>query len=293
MELRNVVLVGGGHSNVQVLKILATELKKADRIKIILISEYQYAWYSGMMPGAISGLYKPEEAQMDLAALAQWAKAEFVQARMIGLDIDRRLVLLDGDKQSVYYDYLSVNIGSVTRDTTVIPGVSEFAVATRPISELVNKIERFEQEHEKFDHVPHVVIVGAGAAGVELAFAFNARFRERYGDVAVTLVSAVEKIGHAEMGHWVSRNIRHSLREKRIAVYQGKCVNVSKTHVTLESNETRDLRYDLLVWATGAAAPTVLKNTGLQLGTCCNQRHREGLALFSNGLLQTTGDTYS
>lgn len=95
------------------------------------------------------------------------------------------------------------------------------------------------------------------------------------------------------MGHWVSRNIRHSLREKRIAVYQGKCVNVSKTHVTLESNETRDLRYDLLVWATGAAAPTVLKNTGLQLGTCCNQRHREGLALFSNGLLQTTGDTYS
>jgi NADH dehydrogenase FAD-containing subunit len=43
------------------------------------------------------------------------AKAEFVQARMIGLDVDRRLVLLDGDKQSIYYDYLSVNIGSVTR----------------------------------------------------------------------------------------------------------------------------------------------------------------------------------
>lgn len=37
----------------------------------------------------------------------------------------------------------------------------------------MNKIERFEQEHEKFDHVPHVVIVGAGAAGVELAFAFK------------------------------------------------------------------------------------------------------------------------
>lgn len=38
MELRTVVLVGGGHSNVQVLKILATQLKKADRVKIILIS---------------------------------------------------------------------------------------------------------------------------------------------------------------------------------------------------------------------------------------------------------------
>lgn len=38
MELRNVVLVGGGHSNVQVLKIIATELKKADRVKLILVS---------------------------------------------------------------------------------------------------------------------------------------------------------------------------------------------------------------------------------------------------------------
>ncbi len=88
--------------------------------------------------------------------------------------------------------------------------------------------------------------------------------------MAVTLISAVEKIGHTEMGHWVSRNIHHSLKEKRIAVYQGKCVKVTKTHVTLEANETRDLPYDLLVWATGAEAPDVLKNTGLQLGTCYN-----------------------
>lgn len=55
----------------------------------------------------------------------------------------------------------------------MVPGVSEFAIPTRPISELVSKIERFEHEHERFDHVPHVVIVGAGAAGVELAFAFK------------------------------------------------------------------------------------------------------------------------
>jgi len=38
MELRNVVLVGGGHCNVQVLKILATELKNTDKVKITLIS---------------------------------------------------------------------------------------------------------------------------------------------------------------------------------------------------------------------------------------------------------------
>ncbi len=54
-----------------------------------------------------------------------------------------------------------------------MPGVNEYAIATRPISELVSKIERFELEHEKFDHVPHVIVVGAGAAGVELAFAFK------------------------------------------------------------------------------------------------------------------------
>lgn len=87
----------------------------------------------------------------------------------------------------------------------------------------------------------------------------------------MTLVSAAEKIGHADMGHWVSRNIHHSLKEKRIAVYQGKCVNVTKSHVTLESNETVDLPYDLLVWATGAEASSVLRNTGLQLGMIHNK----------------------
>lgn len=56
-----VVLVGGGHSNVQVLVKLATELRKRDRCRITLISDYPYAFYSGMLPGCVAQLYQVED----------------------------------------------------------------------------------------------------------------------------------------------------------------------------------------------------------------------------------------
>jgi NADH dehydrogenase FAD-containing subunit len=65
---------------------------------------------------------------------------------------------------------------------------ARFSVATRPISELLWKIERFEANFEKEINCqnipsvtdslqkmryPRVVVIGAGAAGIELAFAFQ------------------------------------------------------------------------------------------------------------------------
>jgi len=51
------VLVGGGHANVQVLKILATSLSASERVRITLLSDYDRAFYSGMIPGCVAGLY--------------------------------------------------------------------------------------------------------------------------------------------------------------------------------------------------------------------------------------------
>jgi selenide,water dikinase len=69
---RSVVLIGGGHSHVQVLKILASEIHKCEGVRVTLISDNPVAWYSGMLPACIAGLYKPKELQIDLQALAHW-----------------------------------------------------------------------------------------------------------------------------------------------------------------------------------------------------------------------------
>jgi NADH dehydrogenase FAD-containing subunit len=53
-----VVCVGGGHCNVQVLKTLKQLLPAT--AKLTLITDNGLAFYSGMLPGAVSKLYTPE-----------------------------------------------------------------------------------------------------------------------------------------------------------------------------------------------------------------------------------------
>jgi NADH dehydrogenase FAD-containing subunit len=52
MQKTRVVCVGGGHCNVQVLK----QLKKIlpDTAKLTLVTDAPRAFYSGMLPGAVS-----------------------------------------------------------------------------------------------------------------------------------------------------------------------------------------------------------------------------------------------
>jgi hypothetical protein len=69
------------------------------------------------------------------------ANAEFIQARMIGLDLDKKLVLLDNEKQPVYYDYLSINIGSVTK--VYILNIALIEISYLYISSWIDEIDEY------------------------------------------------------------------------------------------------------------------------------------------------------
>jgi selenide,water dikinase len=124
MERRcHIVLVGGGHCNVQVMVKLATELKKRDACRITMVSDYPFAYYSGMLPACVAHLYEVEgfhlriflivDIRMDLVSLCGWCKANWVQGKMIGLDRESKQVILEG-QDPVPYDILSIDIGSRT-----------------------------------------------------------------------------------------------------------------------------------------------------------------------------------
>lgn len=68
-----VVLVGGGHANVQVIKHLAQHfVVESQGLHLTLLSDQPTAWYSGMMPGCISGRYHADRLQINLQELADW-----------------------------------------------------------------------------------------------------------------------------------------------------------------------------------------------------------------------------
>jgi NADH dehydrogenase FAD-containing subunit len=54
-KLKNIVLIGGGHCNCQVLKMIKRDLKAMNiKAKMTLVTEAPLSYYSGMLPGASS-----------------------------------------------------------------------------------------------------------------------------------------------------------------------------------------------------------------------------------------------
>ncbi|CAM9237830.1 unnamed protein product [Chrysoparadoxa australica] len=82
--VKELVLIGGGHSHVHVLRMLG--MKPIEGLQITLITRDVMTPYSGMIPGHIAGHYTREECHIDLRKLANFCNARLVHGSATGLD---------------------------------------------------------------------------------------------------------------------------------------------------------------------------------------------------------------
>ena len=83
--VQDLVLLGGGHSHVEVLRSFGA--KPLPGVRLTLVTRDLQAPYSGMLPGYISGHYSFQECHINLGRLAGFARATLVHAEACGLDI--------------------------------------------------------------------------------------------------------------------------------------------------------------------------------------------------------------
>lgn len=139
-------------------------------------------------------LYKDEDIQVQLEPLAKWCRADYVEKRVKEIRGESKLIIFEDDS-SLAYDILAVNVGSRTRGANDIPGVNDYSLTTRPINDLLGKIQNKENSLIASKIVPRVAVCGAGAAGIELSFAFKRRWSDLFGqDIKVTLISSEDDI---------------------------------------------------------------------------------------------------
>ncbi len=247
------MLLGGGHAHVHVLSALARE--PLPGAQVTLVSPFPRQVYSGMVPGLVAGHYTMDDCVIPLSPLAAAAKARFIQSAAIDVDASARTVRL-GNGQLLHYDALSVDTGPVM-DRDAIPGAREHGLFVRPIEEFVlawDELFALTQQQ-----ILSVVVIGGGAAGVELALALQYRLGER---ARVSLVTG----GPAPLASHPRRVQARALRALKhfgVTVLEDSCTAVSGNHVQL--GRGMRLECDAPVLALGASAPAWLRGSGLAL----------------------------
>jgi len=162
-----VVLVGAGHAHLHSLKNAGLLIRQ--RSEVIVIGPDQYHYYSGMGPGMLSGIYKPDDVRVDVQRLAFTSGARFIKGRVVGIDPRRQSLHLD-NAEKIPYDIASFNVGSsVPMD--LVKGAEKEAYPIKPIINLVALKQTILSQIKR--SIPRILIIGTGPAVVEIAVIYS------------------------------------------------------------------------------------------------------------------------
>ena len=251
--MKQLLLLGGGHAHLQVLRALATE--PLPGAEVTLVTPHPRLTYSGMVPGFVAGHYTLEQCCVPLAPMAERAGARLLQAAASGIDTASRTVAL-ADGRTVPYDVLSLDTGASV-DRAAIPGAREHGLFVRPIEAFTALWERLRELAER--RALCVVVVGGGAAGVELALAMHHRLGDR------SRVSLVTGGGPPVPSHPVAvqQRVIAALKRRNVTLLEDVCVELTAEHVVLGRGAR--VACDAAVLALPAVAPAWLRDSGLAL----------------------------
>lgn len=258
--MKRLLLLGGGHTHVEVIRRFAFEPPSAT--EIILVSPDRHTAYSGMLPGYVAGQYGFYDCHIDLARLCRAGRVTFIRAAATRLDAGMRRV--ECDSGNAYpYDLVSIDVGS-TQPTHMIPGASAHARPVKPVAHFIESWDRFRATARANPAPRRVALVGGGAAGVELALAMQHRLaRDKL--AASTEIHLVTDSPEILPGH--SRRVRRIfetvMRQRNIVLHSG--TRVIRVEPGVLHHERAMLRAELIVLANGAAAPAWLHGSGLDL----------------------------
>lgn len=256
----DLVLVGAGHAHVHVLKMLA--MNPIQGVRVTLVVPDLHTPYSGMLPGFVSGRYTFEEIHIDVWRLAALCRARLIVEPVVELDAaDKTIATSNPRRPRIPYDVVSFDIGCVP---SVPSSVSDPTLITpvKPISAFVQRfreLERLVAANADASSRFRIAIVGAGAGGVELAFALEWRFSTAV-DVCLfgrepEPVPALNVAMRRRIAQLLAeRGIRQRMGVEVVDVVQrsgSKCVVLADADA--EDGDDIDPSFDHVLWVTSAA----------------------------------------
>ena len=256
----DLVLVGGGHSQVNVLKKFG--MKPIAGLRITLINKYYVSPYSGMLPGYIAETYTKDQTQIDLLNLCKFSNSRLIVDEVIGIDLSEKQVILK-DRMPVKFDTLSLNTGGEP-NLESIKGAKKYSIPIKPISKLVKVIDEIKRKIVRSNEIS-ISVIGGGAGGIELVLALKEYLKtiKNIRQAKINLISRGKYLAQAK--NKLSQNcILSFLKDNKInVILNDEVIEFGPYFIkTLKGNKINS-KFNFLV--TPISPPKWIANTGLKL----------------------------
>lgn len=260
--VKDLVLIGGGHAHVYVLKSLA--MNPCEGARVTLIAKDLHTPYSGMLPGLVAGHYSWEETHVDLEPICRSGNFRIIHDEAVGIDHANKRVLMRSGRPGARFDVCSVDVG-ITPRASDVAGANEHATPVKPIFGFNARWEamlaRVLEGGKKCD----VCVVGGGAGGAELALSMRYRMREELKKrgldenlAAFTLVTRGKLMPSHAKG--VRKTFLKVFDEAGVRVIEDDGVARAESK-TLVLQSGREINADECIWCTQAGAAKWLKES--------------------------------
>ncbi|MEP7061708.1 MAG: NAD(P)/FAD-dependent oxidoreductase [Betaproteobacteria bacterium] len=285
--MHRIVIVGGGAGGLELATRLGNTLGAHGRARVTLVDRSETHMWKPLLHEVAAGSLDVNAHQIDFLAQAHWHHFEFRLGALEALDRAKRTItigaVVDAEglamlpRRELGYDTLVIGVGSVSNDFGV-PGVRDYAsmLDSTPEAErfhrrLIAACARANAAGEAGARPDvNVVIIGAGATGVELAAQLRdtTRVLASYGlasfdasrQVRIRLMEAAPRILPA-LPERVAVAATSLLEQLDVEVL----VDQKVVHIDGRAVATADGRshpYDLAVWAAGVKGPDWLAGFG-------------------------------
>ncbi len=261
----DLVLLGGGHANIQVLKMMA--MNPIGGLRITLISDQTHSPYSGMVPGYLAGYYAYEDCHFDLRRLCEELGQRFIKAKIIGIDPQTKKIRLE-NRAEVRYDCASINVGIEPRSLTHLSQASaSMLIPLKPISRFIAHWDQLIADLKAYrgsEPLP-LAVVGAGAAGVEISIILKMLIDQNRWNARVSLIHRHDFLV-SEKDLRAQKRLLKTLKDLNVNVLQNtEVLDVRENSLMLKEGQglTRVESFYRVLVATQAAAPQWFKRSGL------------------------------
>ena len=293
----DVVLVGGGHTHALVLRRWA--MAPIPGVRLTLITDLVDTPYSGMLPSYVAGRYSFDEAHIDLRPLTRFAQCQLVVDRATGIDSAAQQVHC-ANHPPIAYDVLSIDTGS-TPATTAVPGAADYAIAAKPVPNLLRAWDAFLGEvKQNPERSIALAVVGGGVGGVELTIGLHERLEQLFAELGQPLNLTLHLFHRgaelaSERNRWTRQRLAKVLKARGIQLHLNEAVEEifldegTGRRVVRGSSGLR-VKCDRVFWVTSASAPDWLKDSGLSLDDQGFIAVGDTLQTLSHGNVFAAGD---